>query len=71
MADDRAHAKTEAKDFLFELLRDGPVDSKEAQKEARDAGIAPRTLVWVWARLHIGLATPEIMVAHWFAEITP
>lgn len=37
-------ALDEAKDFLRDLLSDGPVEAKQVKAEARDAGIAERTL---------------------------
>jgi hypothetical protein len=37
-------ARDEAKAFLADLLADGPMPSKEVLKNARDAGVAERTL---------------------------
>jgi hypothetical protein len=37
-------ARDEAKDFLRELLADGPVEADEANQQAREAGISERTL---------------------------
>jgi len=37
-------ALADAKDFLREILRDGPVESKTVEEEAEAAGVAPATL---------------------------
>ena len=41
---DERTALDEAKEFLRDLLADGPVEAKRVKAEARDAGIAERTL---------------------------
>lgn len=42
--DEERNAIDEAKDFLLSLLADGPIEAKQVKAEARDAGIAERTL---------------------------
>ncbi len=37
-------ALSEAEDFLLDILQDGSVTAKDAEKEAKEAGIEPRTL---------------------------
>ena len=46
-------ARTEAEEFLRETLPNGPVEVKEVQRQAREAGINERTLRW--AKEHLGI----------------
>ena len=46
--------RNEAKDFLTDLLRDGPIQAKEAQKAARSNGISESTLKRAKSDLNIG-----------------
>jgi hypothetical protein len=41
---DQAWARQGAEEFLREMLRDGPLDSKEIRREAKHEGFAGRTL---------------------------
>jgi hypothetical protein len=50
---DEAPAQSEAVTFLKALLANGPVPAKQAESEAREAGISPRTLDR--ARKHLGV----------------
>jgi putative DNA primase/helicase len=52
--DPEAPARVEAEAFLRELLADGPMRTKDLQREARDAGIAWRTLERAKATLGVG-----------------
>jgi hypothetical protein len=51
--DDKATALPEAKDFLLDLLKDGPLPTKEVQAAARNAGQSWRTLGRAKAELKI------------------
>jgi hypothetical protein len=50
--------REEAKEFLMELLADGPVPSEEVKRQARMAGIAERTLIR--ARYDMGVKAVRI-----------
>jgi hypothetical protein len=52
--DPEAPAREEAEEFLRELLADGPMRTKDLQREARDAGIAWRTVERAKATLRVG-----------------
>ncbi|MCG8402504.1 MAG: AAA family ATPase, partial [Firmicutes bacterium] len=41
---DKAYAQDEARKFLSTLLKDGPISANDAKAQAREAGIASRTL---------------------------
>ena len=55
-----------AKDFLNEVLNDGPKPSKEVSEEAHERGIATRTLVR--AKLELGV-TPERKGGRWWISL--
>jgi hypothetical protein len=55
----------DAEAFLGELLAAAPVPAREVQREARAAGIAPRTLERAKSRLHVKSIRPDGFTGPW------
>jgi archaellum biogenesis ATPase FlaH len=64
--EDERGASDEAEDFLRELLAAGSVPAREVQREARAAGIAPRTLERAKGRLGVKSTRPDGFTGPWF-----
>ena len=58
-------ALDDAKDFLLDLLEPGPVEAKQGQKKARDAGISERTLGRAKASLSVRSTKREFQPGAW------
>ena len=59
-------ASDDAEAFLRERLAAAPVPAREVQREARAAGIAPRTLERAKSRLHVKSIRPDGFTGPWF-----
>lgn len=56
-------AREEAREFLKEILRGRPMDSKEVMKEAKDAGLSESTIRR--AKTDLGIKPKKIGLDHW------